>query len=348
MAKTVIHIKDSENKYSLDKVGCFERPTALILGALGSDDASFYLMFRKLFQVYTLDIEQHSDYHLDEKSSDVWIFDRLGLTRKWAAGPLKDAVAELIASQTPVLVPGNLREIYFSDHYKSGDWPHLFLVNGYDGDNELFYVLDYIQNKNVSELMTNTSVPYDKCILRADDLEAAYRAYTCFHADLSVQYFEKQDKFDHIDKRELLLAFLELLRDRMESQQFIERPLSAAIRAEIAENSDTGGERVTDLLQTLSKSPKYREVMMTETLRLLRQYPIHAEAVHEMETLKEAIVRSWALIAKKFYRDLLKGAHLNDMDISEAMRWEREFYDLAYTHVSGVLDPALSYEWGSI
>ncbi|HGQ7723235.1 TPA: hypothetical protein ACL1V9_000355 [Streptococcus pneumoniae] len=85
---------------------------------------------------------------------------------------LTEFIVKNINKYGSVFVPINLKEIYYSAYYKEQDWPHLFLINGYDKEKELFYVIDATQI--YSDILTEQNF----CIT-FEILERAYKSY--FH-----------------------------------------------------------------------------------------------------------------------------------------------------------------------
>ena len=47
-------------------------------------------------------------------------------------------IINLIKSNKPVLLTGNLKELYYSSHYKEQDARHLFLIVGYDNEKKIY------------------------------------------------------------------------------------------------------------------------------------------------------------------------------------------------------------------
>ena len=347
MSKTIINMKDTKAYYELDKVSCFERPTAIVLGTIDSDYPSLFLMYRKFFQVYNVDTDNETDDNLDfiQKIEDC-IFDKLGLecVHIEVKNDIRSAIIKPITCQIPVLVPGNLFELYYTDHYKSNDWPHLFLVNGYDTDNDLFYILDYMQNAGTSE--NQAYVAYEKFVIRGDDLVSLNNSFKHFSEDTSIKHFKKQETFSYINKREIISDFLQLLKNRSNKQQFIEKSLSEKIKTLLISNTDTTDKNLNDLFHALSKSPKYKEVMISEMLCLLRNYSITDDEINEMETLKEKIIRSWNVIIKEFFKNLReKNNEINTLNITEVSELENELYNLAYSYISDVKTTESDNDW---
>ncbi|HGP8831153.1 TPA: hypothetical protein ACLXEY_002201, partial [Streptococcus pneumoniae] len=85
---------------------------------------------------------------------------------------LTEFIVKNINKYGSVFVPINLKEIYYSTYYKEQDWPHLFLINGYDKEKELFYVID------ATQIYSDILMEQNFCIT-FEILERAYKSY--FH-----------------------------------------------------------------------------------------------------------------------------------------------------------------------
>jgi len=352
VSKVIIELSDWDNIYDLDAVSCFDRPIAIILEKIDKDLASFFVMFRKLFQIFNYDdmVMSELDFWKQElengENLEDYIFRKLGLkyVEQNVCDSFKDAVRLLLDAQTPVLAPGNLFEMYYSVRYKTKNWPHMFLVNGYDSDNDLFYILDYIQSMDMKEYQAD--VAYVRFAIRCDDLESAYQSFSCFDKNPTVRYLIKQSA--PINKQALLLEFLELLRNKAANTHPIEKRLTEEIIARSSGDVGCDSEEANEWLYKLSRSCKRKEAMISEMLRQVNNHSIPDEAMREMETLKENITNSWALLTNKFYMSFLKGRpKLNDADLSNVIQMEDKLYGLAYALVSEAADP-VTYDWGSL
>jgi hypothetical protein len=352
MSKTIIKLSDWDNIYDLDAFSCFDRPIAIIMEKIDKDLAGFFIMFRKLFQIFSQDDTEireldfgKKELHFGENIDD-YIFRQLGLkyVEQNVNNRLKDAVRPLIDAQTPVLVPGNLFELYYSVRYKSSNWPHTFLVNGYDSDNDLFYILDYIQSMDMKEYLAD--VAYERFAIRGDDLESAYQSFSFFAKNPTIRYLLKQD--ESINKQALLLEFLGLLKDKAANTYPIEKRLAEEIIAKSGPDLDRDSEEMNECFYKLSRSSKRKEALLSEMLRQIKNCSIPDDGIREAETLQENIMNSWTLLINKFYMGFLKGSpKLNDAGLAEVIQLEAKLYDLAYALVSEAADP-VTYELGSL
>ena len=333
MGKVMIEIKDTKNVYDLDKVDCFERPTAIILESIDKDYSGYYLMFRKLFQVYSPDAGK-SYYSELTKNIGNTIFDKLGITCVNETVPdLRKALIERIDAQTPVLIPGNLMELYYSMYYKNRNWPHSFLIRGYDSENDLFHILDYTQI--TASDVKRPYVAYEPFVMRGRDLEAVYNGFAFFDPNPFITYLVKRDGSVPLDKKELLLAFLRLLNQKMDDNVFFEESISAEIIALVKNHTAADSETIDELLHLLNKSPKRKDAMISEMLHLLKNYALPDDVYLKMERLRTDILQTWTVIIGKFYKNFLKRVY-ESLDLTEVIQLERNLYDLARLSLSGL------------
>ncbi|WP_064590430.1 hypothetical protein [Streptobacillus moniliformis] len=61
----------------------------------------------------------------------------------------------------PVVIPVNLRNIYYSHYYLEEDWEHPFIIKGYDKNKKIFYILDNVQLNSENELEREFIIKYE-------------------------------------------------------------------------------------------------------------------------------------------------------------------------------------------
>ena len=313
MKKAVIQMRDTENIYTLDKVNCFERPTAIVLEHMNSCYSSFYLMFRKYFYSYMQDF------------NDYFIFDMLGLkyVKKDSTNDIGTIIYECINTQKPVLIPGNLKELYYSDHYKTQNWPHLFLVNGYDFDNNLYRIFDATQVKGL-----NGKQVYMDFTVRSEDIESVYKSYTYTYGNSNayISYFENIN--NSIDKKELLNKFFVMMSNK-DKTKYLEHSKCTELASTLLECVDI--KRATNIVNSmmpfLINSTKSKIVMIDEMLRLLRSFSLTLEEVEEINFLKKNTSDAWSQLISKFIKEIHKNLYNNMLKVPSICMEKALFYE---------------------
>lgn len=165
-------IKPTIGFYPIEQINCFSRAFGLCLNTFNHQFPDIYYMmncFEKSFRINKL-----------EKSVELFDFDIeiikdfFGLKIKKQYLDNSNTFFEYIEKQTeinnPVIVPINLREIYYSDFYLERDWEHPFVIRGFDRDKKLFYILDSTHLKSDSQQEREFSIGYS-------DLYKAHNSY---------------------------------------------------------------------------------------------------------------------------------------------------------------------------
>lgn len=125
--------------YSFDKVSCFEQPIGNLLNYKNGYYGHAFIMISKIFQFYFLDtnhnfrvelielIKNILNVNINEFSSSFQSLNRMKLELK---------------KQNPLIVGINCRKLFYSDHYKTEDWPHWMLITGYNPMTETIQIID--------------------------------------------------------------------------------------------------------------------------------------------------------------------------------------------------------------
>lgn len=68
------------------------------------------------------------------------------------------------------VLDGNLISLFYSEQYMEKDWPHCFIITGYDTDKKLYYVIDDIQYAHEDKV-------YGDVCLTSKMLKSIYKKY---------------------------------------------------------------------------------------------------------------------------------------------------------------------------
>ncbi|RSJ08854.1 hypothetical protein D8833_09915 [Streptococcus intermedius] len=71
---------------------------------------------------------------------------------------------DFLTKNFPVIVPINLKYLFYSDKYLEEDWPHPFVIKGFDHKKKIFYILDYTQLKSDQIQENDFSIDYDSLV----------------------------------------------------------------------------------------------------------------------------------------------------------------------------------------
>ncbi|HFZ4216750.1 TPA: hypothetical protein ACIKIC_002108, partial [Streptococcus pneumoniae] len=204
---------------------------------------------------------------------------------------LTEFIVKNINKYGSVFVPINLKEIYYSAYYKEQDWPHLFLINGYDKEKELFYVIDATQI--YSDILTEQNF----CIT-FEILERAYKSY--FHQTILNK--EKEYIFvvttvvNELTETEI---FHETFKYLFNQSSISSRELEIVYK--ILTNRDF------TLLANLKNITKKKKLFFTIFFEKLRVYELisNKELLYLSRTV-ETILEEWTIFINRCIKNILK------------------------------------------
>lgn len=144
-------IKPNQDNYKLDYISCFEKPVGIIIENYHELYPNIFYMILKLTQSLNLksDYIEYENTSMDLIQKILKIHLKLELKSVENINCLHEFIEENLNNQIPVLLPGNLKELFYAKHYKINDWPHLFIIKGYDNEKQVYSILDSYHNTNL-------------------------------------------------------------------------------------------------------------------------------------------------------------------------------------------------------
>ena len=142
-------IKQVDDIYSLEEVNCLEKPLGIMLNSFNSLYRNIYLLLQKMTQSYNIKYYCENIFRQKntmERSRDI-LEREMGIKLYRIEDPedLLGCIKGKLAENNPVIVPVNLRELYYSSFYNKENWIHSFLIFGYNEENRLFNIFDSTQ-----------------------------------------------------------------------------------------------------------------------------------------------------------------------------------------------------------
>lgn len=160
--QVLIDLPSANNKYPLEQINCFEKPLGILLSRYNHMYPLIFYLYLKLHALYNIDATwaRSADY---DQVVDSILSSILGvpLSKDRPSGDLIHFITHHLDKGNIVLVPGNLRELYYSPYYKTMDWPHWFLINGFDDTKRLFFTIDSCHKSKNHELYERFSIQYE-------------------------------------------------------------------------------------------------------------------------------------------------------------------------------------------
>lgn len=244
-------VKANIDSYPLDQVNCISRAVSLCIASYDMQLSDIFLIIDSFEKCYSIESLEEPKEPYDREVRLVQKYLNLNFEKRYLEKNFFTLIEEQIILNNPVIVPINLKEIFYSDYYKEDDWEHPIVIKGFDSSKKVFYILDYIQLKSDIPKERDFTIEY----------VTLYRAFKSYFSNIG-----KTDK-DFI-----------LVLDKTNVRKGRER-LSICIR-EIQKNiilTDTK----RNLLKTSSVDwlniHKYKEIFFSLSLNLLKDFTSESE-----------------------------------------------------------------------
>ncbi|AIQ63687.1 hypothetical protein PSTEL_11945 [Paenibacillus stellifer] len=275
MRNILTKIKPGNDDYPLTHLTCFEKPFGIAVEGLASGHSSLFYMYLKLLTTHECLI---TDYDLYDLCSEILpkLGFRLNLFRE--CDPIL-LIEEQIAAGRPVLVPGNLRELYYSSHFDATDWPHMFLITGYDKEHELFSVIDGTQKRSNEHNYEEFVIPYPI-------IDKMYRSYLRNYAsETGIVSLERTEQAIDIPR------FIEESLDLYVAQRSDAPPVEIAFFEALTSSPSPSIDLSTNLLL---KHINYKEVYYSELFALLTRYSrVDPDDLNRMKDKVNSLAEKW-------------------------------------------------------
>lgn len=262
-----LEIKDIDIFYSFDKVTCYERPTAVLLDSICSGYGSLLILLCKLVRSYRIVPPDE-----DAEKQVIRFIEKQFLVDYQRYDSKKEILSELIAATieagSPIIIPVNLKEIFYSNYYREQDKPHFFMVTGVCKEKGIYTILDNVQfekEKGISQL------DYHAFVVTEEMLEKANRAFARADDYHDVFTFVKSRQFDGEKKKEhlhrIFMQILELYLER-KNYEFLEVSYLKQLYGYRLDRVSYKDE-IFELRRKLNNVIKYKEVFVSEIVRSL-------------------------------------------------------------------------------
>jgi hypothetical protein len=296
-----IGLDPSVNTYTFDYINCFEKPLGLILGNDEKDLQSFLYVYLKMFQSYRLHLFDDASvfYTIGLNKALIHILgDKLGYEvedRQTAPDQLHELIAERIEQGRAVLVPGNLRELPWSDYFGRGDWKHVFLINGYDDSHRVYTVTDTDHKPSGEHLL------YSERTMSYELIETLYRSVGERLDTASVWSISLKEPAPPVSEADLLSGALNLYLKGRSSRPFRELDFLQRINEGIG--SEAAPEEPPDVASQVDfmflRTVKYKELFYRELHTVLQRCGLGSYYLESLESSRSELCRSWGQIANQ-------------------------------------------------
>jgi hypothetical protein len=316
----LIKIKINDEKYNLDVVNCVEIVICYYLGLFGQEYQHYFLLFLKQIQsfkftryndagiIYPVNIHPYITEILTDKLN-VKVNNHRFMDNNFYA-----LIEELIANNKPVLITGNLKELYYSKSYKEKNARHVILINGFDQDKRLFKIINgehyYVKNKSRYQQFV---IPYQ--IVK--DMFVSYWEYfqEYFICDLELSSNE-------FDKSAVLRECLSLLLDNHTCNLKYREIMYIN---EIIQEIDNKADKNHNIDEIFLRTIKYKEMFYSILASVISEDLNRNQFAEAVLSLKERIISIWEDICNTCLLGLYKNTKFDIQNkINEAITHELE------------------------
>lgn len=219
---TLKNIAILDDPYGLEQVNCLEKPVGIALNSYNKSYYSLFLIFHKMVQSYKVNYYYQKNIHkwLTMQRIPVVLERELGLKLKCDSDydDFSEFINQHLARNNPVLVPANLKELYYSAYYRTSDWMHIYLLIAYNAKTDLYSTFDYTQ---VYQDFSN----YYKFPMPTDTLNRIYNSSReVLNAD-GIYHFESNEIPENLDENQLVKKCLYMLCFERLDEPFLEKDI---------------------------------------------------------------------------------------------------------------------------
>ena len=317
-------LEGNKDSYEIDEVDCFEKPIGIILEGMREGYAGLFYMFLKFTQAYnvngflpkraksTIETEMYIKKRMLKEEFNI----EIQSTECKEQAQLHKFMEEKLVGSNVVLIPGNLKELYYSKYYRRRNWPHLFLIKSYDPENQLYYTLDSSQFfKENMALYRDFVIPY--------------------HIMENVHFEYKKDFFPYIyyidsglgeqltDANTIINHCLNYyLQDRNE------QPYREIYYMNCMYEKNGSQDEVTYYSERLFRTNKAKKLFFHELEIYLESHEYPKDELEAFHAIAEKVSNAWKKVINICFVHARKGQKLDvDKEISDVILLEENLYD---------------------
>lgn len=299
-------IKSNIGFYPIDQVNCFSRAFGICLNSFDQSLSNLFYMVNNYDKCYHINgISESKELFAREINTFELVCD-LRVSKAYSKDDLFSLLEEHISMNNPVIVPVNLREIYYSDYYQESDWEHPIIIKGFDRPKKIFYILDHTQIKSDDQQELEFSIEY----------ETLFKAYKSYFDNIAV------------DEEEFILIF----EKRSNEPLVISRLLDHCLRI-IFENEASSVEikklaNKVNLNKRVLNMPKYKELFFSIMINEMSHFGyLMQNDVELLTNNKLKLIDKWRTYILKSYKNRLKGeSYFCEKELEEIRSLENQIW----------------------
>lgn len=293
-----LNIYDIPFDYDYDVINCFEHPIAAILNYFDRRYTNYYLALAKFRGVYTQGNVRKLVLKETEELFGVSVRETGKLTYK--------QIMESVDENTPLLIGVNLKQIFYSEHFKNKNWGHWLLMKGYNRDCELAAVLDNTQFEQSGHGYETFPLPYELLKKANDDYKKVFgKEYA------GLLFRKERDMNPVIVLKHLLKEYVGL--DLAEACNYKQMELLTAFRNLInEENRNIDIEYYgNELKKKLINVNKYRKLFQMEMEWFMQKFGFGLTEIEEYKTKSMELNNLWEMFLIRKTAESVRGRYLD-------------------------------------
>ncbi|MBW7475876.1 BtrH N-terminal domain-containing protein [Paenibacillus oenotherae] len=287
----IVHIPfiyPNKDSYPLDQVNCIEKPLSMVAEGKRKFFSSYYFILVKCIDLYRVSKVKKNSNGFYQNAKEVMSLLGLNVHFFNRCNDFHTIIREQLRLQRPVLVCGNLRLLYYSHHYKTSDWMHLFLVKGYNDETDVYYIMDSTQKKDGGyrfEEFTITSEMLENLAISSHEIFATELIFSVETADR-----------EPLESELLITCTNEILNAPLVNNEFI-------AMVDYQDNRDMDEQTLATKLIRMTKS---KEVLYIELTSQFKRFLGHVPLIEQIENLAAQLIQEWTIVIAIYMRSMLK------------------------------------------
>jgi len=350
----LVGINTNTDKFSLKEVDCFFKPCAII----------FDFFSKGFFNEFLFYVTYHNSFIVNG-----W-WENLFNAEKYPCAPFfklyaqelfnkfKISIKEQIITNeedfhtsirreldkgSPILVPGDLFYLFYSDHYKKYHSGHYFIIKGYDANRRVYKILD---NIHYSSNEVPTYVDFSMQFETLYKMMCQY--FYNFYPDVTNRYFWTFTSTDNVGKPNFTEVInkhydhFKLLETGENTIKYIEQEGIDYIFKNGIKSKEDLDEKIFRMLKRVNSKTAYYTIL----LNYLSSLNIAQDKIEKLDSVKFSTLHSWEQLVNKFMYSTIKynydlskvRSSLNyDKLLDDCIRLEIEFRTLFVNMVNNIV-----------
>lgn len=298
-----INIGTANNLYTFDYINCFEKPLGMVLDQQQDKFQDWFYLYLKMVQSYNISqfLDNNIFYTITFNNVVRWIIeDKLKLhieVQDILAQDIHEYIKSQLNMKRPVLVTGNLRELSYTKHYKVSDWGHMFLLNGYDDEKELYNIVDGEHKKPEGNLFEYGAFTMDYFLM-----ERLYNSIkTKYNLGFVGVIYSDGKSSSEVNEKDLLMEFLDLFIEGRSTQPYKEvdyvEELLKRIKNGEEQNIPINNFNPSKQIDfVFTRGIKYKEVLYQILVSILKRHICDVKMIERLEENVGLVISKWTKI----------------------------------------------------